>query len=351
MKITFNQHIPRKSVFDYKRLGGTCLHVRSNMVMRAFGEGIQISFDNGNTWTKSFTVPVGEFAHSGHILSANNIVFFTGTGRLFRSTDGGTTFTEVNMSAFGTIIPPLYHGIDSGNANVVTFAEYPTGSYTGNVRVFRSTDAGLTWNVILTKNNPNDIIHFHTVHYDELTPSWIVTSGDPDDKIHWYQTKDGGATWTTLVGTGSAFPADQRHRTVNMFFPEKGKVLWASDSGLNQQYNALYRASLDSMGTVERVFDFINVCYGVGVSGNVMVVPTNFEGGAKDRHGYIYVSTDGGKTFNIDMKWRLIDGKDRGGFFSIHGPSADGSFFCNHGSAELYGTNGTDNRCTKMTLV
>ena len=353
MKISFSQHIQRKSKFEYKGIGGTVLSVKSYIVMRTSTAGLELSKDNGETWTVGnipFTPSDNEYISAGHILTNEVMIFFTSTGNMYRSTDGGKNFTQLDMSSFGKIIPPLFHGVASVYGHTCIFAEYPTGSVTGDIRVFRSNDYGATWKVVLTQKRPEEISHFHSVHYDEMTGKWIITSGDEDPQIRWWISTDGGTVFNLVLGGNSGIKADQRHRLCNMIFTDINEVMWVSDSGVNQRFNAVYKAKLTDLSNIERVFDIINVGYSILSNGNVVMVNTNFEGGGIDRNGYVYVSMDGGKTFDIDLKWPLVDNNvPRGGFSYAHGPSADGSFFFLNDS--MSGVTGMNNRSTKMTLI
>lgn len=123
---------------------------------------------------------------------------FSNTGGLYRSTDGGSTWTLVSGN-----IPPvnnLRYIADS-----VVFAN-PTVAYAGihNSGVFKSTDGGVTFNAVNTGINVTSIARVNVAAAVSDTTGQTAYAA-VEDKTNstlsgLYKTIDGGANWTLLTG-------------------------------------------------------------------------------------------------------------------------------------------------------
>jgi photosystem II stability/assembly factor-like uncharacterized protein len=137
----------------------------------------------------------------------------TATARLFRSRDGGDTWSPLPFTAE---LRSTLHAIliDPDRANVYWVAvssEAP--QFAG---VFRSVDEGVTW---------------QSVRGLERKQVWALSSwkvnahviaAGTEDGV--YLTRDGGADWTLLSSPGAAWP----HPVVSLAFdPADGKTLYA----------------------------------------------------------------------------------------------------------------------------
>src|SRR6476620_1604775 len=103
-------------------------------------------------------------------------------GGFFKSTDGGSTFRESSQLKNEAI-----HSLAQSSANPDTLI---AGTFNG---IFRSDDAGETWQQLPTQNTPN-LIHVESLAIDPRTTN-IIYAGT------WYlpyKSSDGGQTWKSI---------------------------------------------------------------------------------------------------------------------------------------------------------
>lgn len=108
---------------------------------------------------------------------------YTETG-VFKSTDGGVTWTPMDHGLTDTAIDALW--LDPSHPDTLLATTWTAG-------VFRSTDAGATWSLV-TSGSSTTIVQAHGVVYVGNSRGVIASS-------------DGGATWTVAAATASAVRA------------------------------------------------------------------------------------------------------------------------------------------------
>ncbi len=152
--------------------------------------------DGGATWTpvSANDIPnpqANEFGYvHGYAVAGNSFWFTTATGRLYKTTDMGHTWT-----AYSTPIP------DFGGVNVsgvyanVTFKDDNEGWILKNDKtLYHTTDGGATWTQVTTSGTlfPVDIA------YLEGTTNTLLTAGSGQNDSGTSISTDGGATWTVI---------------------------------------------------------------------------------------------------------------------------------------------------------
>jgi photosystem II stability/assembly factor-like uncharacterized protein len=188
-----------------------------SQVLYAASNYIFKTFDGGDVW---FVAQGGTEIDGNPILllavAQNNddVVYaasapFAGRGRVHRTTDGGSIFTEITGS-----LPDRYPGdmiVDPTNEATV----YLTMSGFGSSHVFKSTDYGATWNDIDGGRLPD--VPATAVTVDPMFPSHVYVGND----IGVYFTADDGANWVqldlglpeaVLIGDLSISPVDRKLR-------------------------------------------------------------------------------------------------------------------------------------------
>lgn len=136
---------------------------------------------------------------------------------IWRSTDGGTSFTKVFTTTVGG---PIYWSWAEDAAGNIYFSEYgyKVSNVGANARYMRkSTDGGLTWNIVFDTGGMYDS-HIHCIGVDPFDNSLYVSVGDTATRQAWRST-DGGQNWTKISST-------RQH--INMLFLPSG-ILWGSD--------------------------------------------------------------------------------------------------------------------------
>jgi photosystem II stability/assembly factor-like uncharacterized protein len=182
-----------------------CLHPQNkNGVFILAGSALYRSLDKGETWTLLNGSVPGSSAHSFYVnaLDTNLMIASKGSsgGRLIRSTNYGTTWTDIfnpiNLTSYGM---PLE--VDPSNPNTIYLAP-------DNLPLRKSTDWGANWTTLTGPESgvfrsPCDIV----VQFEN--PNTIIigdgTTGSGAGKV--WKSIDGGMNWT-LINTvsGSEIP-------------------------------------------------------------------------------------------------------------------------------------------------
>lgn len=263
------------------------------------GDGIWKSTDSGNTWSQLSLTRNDSFSYVNKIIvdgDGNVIVGTKGTyvnnGGIYRSTDGGTTFTEVlerytgsggseydrcadieiaadgktyyaSMGIFST--DGIYKSTDSAktwsrvynanstgeqridlvcapsNANYIYALVQGTGNGIG--KIMKSTDAGSNWSTCTTISY-NDQCGGSSSNDFTRSQAWynLAAAVDPNDEdvlvvggINLFRTDDGGTSWNQLsswVGCGGYSKVHSDHHVL-MFYPNSSDtVINANDGGI-----------------------------------------------------------------------------------------------------------------------
>jgi photosystem II stability/assembly factor-like uncharacterized protein len=162
------------------------LEVRNNIVVQA-GVTVFISEDNTTTFTSVALPAVAGRASALAISSATRVYVGTETGRLYRIDKSGAAWqTPVALaqpvSGFISDIE-----VDPTNPNRM----WVTYSGSAGGRVFRTTDGGTTWTNI-SAGLPN--IPFNAVAVDPANPNTVWTAAD----VGVYRSTDAGTTWNNF---------------------------------------------------------------------------------------------------------------------------------------------------------
>ncbi len=126
------------------------------------------SADQGNTWTEA-SPPLNNFSSLHHIAVAptsGKTIYVVSWNNIYRTTDGGASWTQVNNNLPGNDIS--YLSVDPDNENTV----YVTlGGYAPNVKVYVSENGGASWtnisgslpnlpaNCVIAQPNSNGVLY------------------------------------------------------------------------------------------------------------------------------------------------------------------------------------------------
>jgi photosystem II stability/assembly factor-like uncharacterized protein len=192
----------------------------TNVLVAGAAGGVFKSINAGTTWQPIFEKYGSSSIGDVKFFQKDPNIIWVGTGEscvrnsiswgdgIYKSTDGGKTFTRMGLEATQTIGRIRTHPTDP-NIVYVAASGHPWG-YTGDRGLFKTTDGGKTW-AKLTQGLPNDgktgaidlVMDpanpdvLYVSFWQRLRQPWRFDSGGPNGGI--FKTTDGGTTWTKLT--------------------------------------------------------------------------------------------------------------------------------------------------------
>lgn len=154
--------------------------------------------DGGNTWT-SGTINVGNTGFSINNISPVSATTAwvsalnpdVGNGVIYKTTNGGTTWTQQNSAAFQVSGSSFINGVHFFDANIgIAFGDPANGEF----EIYRTTNGGTTWALVPAANIPNP-----------TTDEWGYNGGNifigsngwlPTNKGRILKTTNMGLNWT-----------------------------------------------------------------------------------------------------------------------------------------------------------
>ena len=158
-------------------------------------EGISKSTDGGVTWGSANNGLENNYVSVLAIDPGNSEIIYAGSdGPLFKSTNGGG-----NWSPIGSLSYPLVLVVHPNNSTIIYALAY---DYDDSLTVFKSTDAGVSWN----RSDGNSGTPFYSVSalvLDPINPATIYVSAYRYDSTTAmvFKSTDGGGSWN-ISGTG-----------------------------------------------------------------------------------------------------------------------------------------------------
>ena len=175
------------------------------------GNGILKSTDKGQTWTQlASTTGDPRFNNVARIIVSptdpNLVLAATTVGRyksylyptthIFRSTDGGSSWTEVydNVNGGGSAGPRVQQLLaDPNNFNIQYATVYQTG-------ILKSTDAGQTWNEI--NSGITDLSGRFEMAISPVSSSYLYVSAQGAAGSKLFVSLNGGSSWDDMSNAG-----------------------------------------------------------------------------------------------------------------------------------------------------
>tara|TARA_R110002020_G_scaffold445961_1_gene657950 strand:- start:23460 stop:26579 length:3120 start_codon:yes stop_codon:yes gene_type:complete len=314
----------------------------------ATGGGLWKTVDGGNEWNP---VTDGQISSSSvgavAIAETNPDIVYIGMGEVqlrgsitqgdgvYKTTDAGKTWRHLGLKETQAVSRIRIHPTDP-NIVYVAALGHPYGDNEER-GVFKSMDGGTTWkkvlyvsdkagavDLIIDRNDPKTL---YATTWQVQRKAWKMWGGGPDCKL--WKSIDGGDTWTDLTNN-PGMPQGPLGKMGITVSPADSNRLWAiveaneggvfrSDDGGNT-----WQKTNEERKLRQRAFYYSRIYADPWDKETVYCLNVDF-----------YKSTDGGKTFDLEIKvphgdnhdlWidpnnpqRMISSNDGGGIVSING--------------------------------
>ena len=312
------------------------------------GGGVWMTTDAGSNWTNisDGQIRTGSIGAIDISLSDPDILY-VGTGEhalrgdvshgdgVYKSTDGGATWTHVGLTETRQISRVIIHPTDPNTVYVGAIGHFAGPNPERGV--YRTRDGGETWEQILFQDEKSGVIDLemdrqrpelmYAATWEVQRFPWGIRSGGEGSRI--YRTKDGGDTWEEITNNPGMPQATVRERIgLALTEAKEGRVyaLISSDAG-----KGLYRTHdggdtwefmNDDVRLFARAYYYMHIIADPSIADRVYVAAEE-----------LFRSNDGGASFeDINRKYsdhhdlwidpedsdRLIDGQDHGALLSYN---------------------------------
>jgi len=154
----------------------------THLVVTSLGGGVWKTTDEGANWTPLFDQESTMNLQSAMISHANDDHYFIGGSGIWKTTDGGTSFSKLNGPS-GNIYSIV---MDPMNADIILASS-------SNGRVYKTTNGGDTWTSVLLQSN----IQFYDLDFRPSSSSTLYACGSQGA---FYQSTDQGNSWNSVSG-------------------------------------------------------------------------------------------------------------------------------------------------------
>jgi photosystem II stability/assembly factor-like uncharacterized protein len=227
--------------------------------------GVWKSVNGGTTWKPIFenyaSASIGDIAISqrdpdiiwvgtGEANNRNSVAWGDG---IYRSTDGGDTFTNRGLESTHQIARVVIHPRDENTVYAAAIGHL--WGLSGDRGLFKTTDGGGTWtkltnglpddgktgaiDLVMDPKNPNTL---YAAYYERLRRPWTFTSGGPNGGI--FKSTNGGRSWKKLT---KGLPEGDTGRIGLAVYRQNSRILMAiveaeRTDGLSVPGSGIYRS-------------------------------------------------------------------------------------------------------------
>ncbi len=180
--------------------------------------GFAYSLNGGTSWTTQYTLPTGTSvsgvaarglgAGTGTVVvSANDRTTTYSRNGIFRSTNGGTSFTQISGGT-GTGLPAMgVFGVAENATNAAQLFTVPDNT-SGAYSVYRSNDTGSTWAAVGNATMNAQIPGASTVKVS-AHGNTVVVGIVAGTTVNVWRSGDGGTNWTAWGSAPASNPGGQ----------------------------------------------------------------------------------------------------------------------------------------------
>ncbi len=147
-----------------------------------------MSNTNGASWFPISTGTSGTIREMAISRTNPNVMYATSGSTIFKSTDAGTTYNNVTTGLPGRTITSVYVHPDSSNVAVVTYSGFGAG------KVYKTTDGAASW-INISGNLPDSPVNDVLIYYPGVSTSIYFAAMD----IGVFVSSNYGTTWTEMT--------------------------------------------------------------------------------------------------------------------------------------------------------
>ncbi len=146
------------------------------------------STNYGDSWSGISSGTSGTLRELAVSPSRPNIIYTTITSSVYKSNDGGKTFTIVSSGLPGRIITSITVHPDSSDVGLITYSGF------GGGHVYKTTNAGLNW-INISGNLPDTPVNDGMFYYPGISTSILFAATD----VGVFISDNYGNTWSELA--------------------------------------------------------------------------------------------------------------------------------------------------------
>ncbi|MCZ6508559.1 MAG: glycosyl hydrolase, partial [Acidobacteria bacterium] len=216
---------------------------------------------------------------------------------VYKSTDGGESWTNMGLEKTEHIGNIVVHPTDSNTVYVA--AQGPLWSAGGERGLYKTTDGGETWDLILSggeytgvnevRLHPEDPSTLIAATHQRFRNVAALINGGPESAIH--KSTDGGATWRKLT---EGLPEGDMGKIGLAYSPQDSDVVYATIEATDDE-SGFYR-SADGGESWDKRNDFISGGTGPHYYQEIFASPHKFDR-VYQMNNSLRVTEDGGETF------------------------------------------------------
>ncbi|HLP86706.1 MAG TPA: LamG domain-containing protein [Candidatus Paceibacterota bacterium] len=300
--------------------------------------GLSLSLDGGDTITRTLNVSaVLSIVTFAHFFSNGNILF-CGQRKAYISTDGLTTYSEINVkdhngdnftaSGDGVFRSIGYDFIDYEGQEFLLFGCYAieSGTVTDNMNIWFSRDNGLTLRSIYKFGVSSPLTtcrHIHGVHFNPEDKTFWIQTGDGSgvlEEVSWIRgVYNGGNSFTwTILATDNGAQTGTYLKAVGFIF-HNNYLYWGTDA-TGSTTIGIWRTPYSNLLTVGSYEKLVGGIQSIGFIGNgnemILVngsVTKRIAVSCDGKHFYVHtctggVSLDGDYQYLINLRQKNSDG-------------------------------------------
>jgi photosystem II stability/assembly factor-like uncharacterized protein len=276
------------------------------------GIGITKSTDGANTWSDPIILGDSSVITDIAVSAANSNVVLVSTNKgLYRSTDGGATYSAVTIATGSAEKPYVWSLASGGGSNWVLSLEASPSATATDGQVWRSTDNGATWTRGTGITHSGGITRVTVASAPSNTSVMYAIAGGgaggSTDFANLFKSTNGGASWTgvgaTVKGGRTTYKrysnSNTEQSTLQTLFNGQSwydQMLIVNPTNANEVYfgGALTMAKTSDGGsTYKQVSNWL-------AQFSLPYVHADLHTAHYDRNGTLYVGSDGGIFFTAN---------------------------------------------------